>query len=274
MVDAAGCSSRTERVPRSSASSRSRSRSRSRSSHRTTKTAHHHHHHHRQSAAERAAKRNGDTSCEDAHCHAPSNSKPKEPKRQKEEKRWKSYFDLLSPVGSYEDLKTLHKKNCKKYFCLCKRHVVSVICVNGTRKLYWFNTRSVEEKLLQGLPEGYYNKILRIVNGALQNWVQRYINGLVPSERKKRSIIMHKYNGSMKGNMKLLKEGCYCHYHPHIGADVCNADFLRRVVSRDSATGADEKDDLDALTPAWMVFILHAFWLFFFVLFSFLFFFA
>lgn len=188
-----------------------------------------------------------------------------------------SYLNLLSPAPeSYTDLGTLHKRNCKKYYCLCKKHVVSVICVNETRKLYWFNSRSVEEKISQGLGEGYYNKLLRIVNGALSNWVQRYIDGLgfatkelLAREAKsggeqlqrdiaelaKRPDIMFKINGSAKGNMKLLKEGCYCHYHPHITADVCNADFLRRVVSRDNETGIDENDDLDALTPGWMVFI-------------------
>ena len=151
--------------------------------------------------------------------------------------------------------------------------MVSVICVNETRKLYWFNSRSVEEKLSQGIGEGYYNKLLRIVNAALNNWVVRYIDGLGiagvsgggatgagggggGAGSSKRNNIMFKINGSAKGNMKLLKEGCYCHYHPHITADVCNADFLRRVVSRDTATGIDENDDLDALTPGWMVFIL------------------
>ncbi|XP_032455857.1 protein still life, isoforms C/SIF type 2 isoform X11 [Nasonia vitripennis] len=182
-----------------------------------------------------------------------------------------SYLDLLSPAPeSYTDLGTLHKKNCKKYFCLCKKHVVSVICVNETRKLYWFNSRSVEEKISQGLGEGYYNKLLRIVNGALSSWVQRYIDGLgfatkelLAREAKtggelvrrdiahrlqanRRRDIMFKINGSAKGNMKLLKEGCYCHYHPHITADVCNADFLRRVMSDDdrmSLTTAVSDDD-------------------------------
>lgn len=216
---------------------------------------------------------------------------------------------VVSPTGSYQDLKTLHAKNCKKYFCRCKKHVVSVICVNETRKLYWVTSRSVEEKVAQGREEGYYNRLLRIVKGALRNRVKTYIEGLgglgslssltspsppPPSEDERRHRHRHrhhhkkkrkkkspdkkrtttvrgafatgggespcrkpkmtmKYNGSAKGNLKLLKEGCYCHYHPHLAADVCNADFLRRVVSRDNQTGPDENDDLDALTPRWMV---------------------
>lgn len=203
----------------------------------------------------------------------------------------------LSPTESYQDLKTLHKRNCKKYFCRCKKHVVSVICVNETRKLYWINTRSVEDKLAQGLPEGYYNKILRIVKGALRDRVKKYVEGLgglgsissltspsppptderppkkhhhkkktkkktatrssgttTSSSKKTGRGTSMKYNGGAKSNLKLLKEGCYCHYHPHLAADVCNADFLRRVVSRDIQTGPDENDDLDALTPRWMVF--------------------
>ena len=143
-----------------------------------------------------------------------------------------SYPELLddNPSGSgYTDLKTLHKKQCKKYFCLCKRHEISVICINETKKLYWFNCKSVEEKVNQS-GEGYYCKLLKIINGALSTWAQRYIDGL--SHAKKG--IMFKINGSAKKNMKLLKESCYCHYHPHVTADDCNADFLRRVVSHSS----------------------------------------
>lgn len=172
--------------------------------------------------------------------------------------RNKSYLDLISPAESYEDLSTLHNRRCKKYFCLCKRHIVSVICLNETRKLYWFNSCSVEEKVRQGLGEGYYNKLLRIVNGALSNYVQRYLDGLGEGFKKN---IMLKINGSAKSNMKLLKEGCYCHYHPHLAADVCNANFLRRVVSRrikenNQNNNDDDDDDFDALTPGWMVHLL------------------
>jgi hypothetical protein len=86
-------------------------------------------------------------------------------------------------------------------------------------------------------------------------------NHAQPSARVPKSEVLFKFNGSAKSNMKLLKEGCYCHYHPHLTADVCNADFLRRVVSRNKEAGVDENDDLDALTPSWMVFMLcgHAF---------------
>ncbi|XP_015436410.1 PREDICTED: protein still life, isoforms C/SIF type 2 [Dufourea novaeangliae] len=57
---------------------------------------------------------------------------------------------------------------------------------------------------------------------------------------------MFKINGTAKTNMKLLKEGCYCHYHPHLTADACNADFLKKVMSDDdrmSLTTAVSDDD-------------------------------
>lgn len=153
------------------------------------------------------------------------------------EKRWPSFGyasnynelfdDNPSVSGGFTDLETLHKKQCKKYFCLCKRHEISVICINETKKLYWFNCKNVEEKVNQGYGEGYYCKLLKIINGALNTWAQRYIDGLSHARKE----IMFKLNGSTKKNMKLLKESCYCHYHPHVTADDCNADFLKRVVS-------------------------------------------
>ncbi|XP_014484240.1 PREDICTED: protein still life, isoforms C/SIF type 2 isoform X2 [Dinoponera quadriceps] len=148
------------------------------------------------------------------------------------EPRWSikctnSTLDLLDPSDSYTDLRTQHRRRCRKYFCLCRRHTISVICINESRKLYWFNCRNVQEKVNYGLGEGYYHKLLRLVNGALNAWAQRYIDGLSVARRE----IMLKINGSAQNNMKLLKEGCYCHYHPHMTADACNADFLRRVVS-------------------------------------------
>ncbi|XP_033215051.1 protein still life, isoforms C/SIF type 2 isoform X5 [Belonocnema kinseyi] len=57
---------------------------------------------------------------------------------------------------------------------------------------------------------------------------------------------MFKINGSSKKNMKLLKEGSYCHYHPHISTDTCNADFFKRAMSDDdrmSLTTAVSDDD-------------------------------
>lgn len=138
-----------------------------------------------------------------------------------------STLNLLNPSSSYTDLKTLHKKHCKKYFCLCKRHTISVICINETRKLYWFNCKNVREKVNFGLGDGYYYKLLRIINSALNTWAQHYIDGLSIARKE----IMFKINGTAKKNMKLLKEGCYCHYHPHMTADACNADFLKKVVS-------------------------------------------
>lgn len=149
------------------------------------------------------------------------------------EPRWSikctnSTLDLLDPSDDcYTDLKTQHQRRCWKYFCWCRRHTISVICINETRKLYWFNCRSVQEKVTYGSGEGYYHKLLRLVNGALNAWAQRYIDGLSVARRE----IMLRINGSAENNMKLLKEGCYCHYHPHMTADACNADFLRRVVS-------------------------------------------
>lgn len=145
-----------------------------------------------------------------------------------------SFPDLLavsseSLCEDYTDLKTLHKRQCKKLRCLCKRHTISVISINDTKKLYWYNCKSVEEKVNQVGTEGYYCKILKIINGALNTWAHRYIDGL--SHAKKG--IMFKINGSSKKNMKLLKESCYCHYHPHVTADDCNAEFLKRVVSFD-----------------------------------------
>ncbi|KAG7199590.1 hypothetical protein KM043_014195 [Ampulex compressa] len=153
-----------------------------------------------------------------------------------------STLDLLNPSSSYTDLKTSHKRHCKKYFCLCRRHTISVICINETRKLYWFNCKNVREKVNFGLGEGYYHKLLRLIDGALNIWAQRYIDGLNFTRRE----IMLKINGTAKKNMKLLKEGCYCHYHPHMTADACNADFLRRVMSDDdrmSLTTAVSDDD-------------------------------
>lgn len=138
-----------------------------------------------------------------------------------------SSLDFLNPSSSYTDLRTLHKKHCKKYFCLCKRHTVSVICINDTKKLYWFNCKSVEDKVNPGIGEGYYYKLLKIINGALNTWAQKYIDGLKIAKKE----IMFKINGTAKRNMKLLKEGCYCHYHPHTTADACNAAFLKKVVS-------------------------------------------
>lgn len=139
-----------------------------------------------------------------------------------------STLDLLDPSDdSYTDLKTQHQRRCWKYFCWCRRHTISVICINDSRKLYWFNCRNVQEKVTYGSGEGYYHKLLRLVNGALNTWAQRYIDGLSVAGRE----IMLKINGSADNNMRLLKEGCYCHYHPHMTADACNADFLRRVVS-------------------------------------------
>lgn len=149
------------------------------------------------------------------------------------EPRWSikctnSTLDLLDPSDdSYTDLKTQHRRRCWKYFCWCRRHTISVICINESRKLYWFNCRNVQEKVTYGSGEGYYQKLLRLVNGALNVWAQRYIDGLSVARRE----IMLKINGSADNNMRLLKEGCYCHYHPHMTADACNADFLRRVVS-------------------------------------------
>lgn len=150
------------------------------------------------------------------------------------EPRWlikctNSTLDLLDPsyTTSYTDLRTQHRRRCWKYFCLCRRHTISVICINESRKVYWFNCRNVQEKVNYSLGEGYYHKLLRLVNGALNAWAQRYIDGLSLARRE----IMFKINGSAQNNMKLLKEGCYCHYHPHMTADACNADFLRRVVS-------------------------------------------
>lgn len=149
------------------------------------------------------------------------------------EPRWSikctnSTLDLLDPSDdSYTDLKAQHRRRCWKYFCWCRRHTISVICINETRKLYWFNCRNVQEKVTYGSGEGYYHKLLRLVNGALNTWAQRYIDGLSVARRE----IMLRINGSADNNMRLLKEGCYCHYHPHMTADACNADFLRRVVS-------------------------------------------
>lgn len=149
------------------------------------------------------------------------------------EPRWSikctnSTLDLLDPSDeNYTDLKTQHRRRCWKYFCWCRRHTISVICINESRRLYWFNCRNVQEKVRYGQGEGYYQKLLRLVNGALSTWAQRYIDGLSVARRE----IMLKINGSAENNMKLLKEGCYCHYHPHMTADACNADFLRRVVS-------------------------------------------
>lgn len=148
------------------------------------------------------------------------------------EPRWSikcmnSTLNLFYPCTSFADLKKLHKKYCKKYFCLCKRHTISVICINETRKLYWFNCKNVREKVNFGLGDGYYYKLLRIINGALNTWAQRYIDGLSIARRE----IMFRINGTAEKNMKLLKEGCYCHYHPHMTADACNADFLKKVVS-------------------------------------------
>jgi len=149
------------------------------------------------------------------------------------EPRWSikctnSTLDLLDPSDdSYTDLRTQHRRRCWKYFCWCRRHTISVICINESRKLYWFNCRSVQEKVTYGPGEGYYHKLLRLVNGALNAWAQRYIDGLSVARRE----IMFRINGSAQNNMRLLKEGCYCHYHPHMTADACNADFLRRVVS-------------------------------------------
>ena len=146
------------------------------------------------------------------------------------ERKWSSnsYLDLVNPCSSYEDLKTLHKKHCKKYFCLCKKHTISVICINETRKLYWFNCKSVEDKVNNGVGEGYYFKLLQIINGALNTWAQKYIEGLNLARKE----IMFKINGSSKKNRKLLKEGFYCHYHPHMSTDTCNAAFFKRAVSR------------------------------------------
>lgn len=138
-----------------------------------------------------------------------------------------SSLSLLNLSSSCTDLKTLRRKRCKKYFCLCKRHTISAICINETRKLYWFNCKNVREKVNFGLGDGYYFKLLRIVDSALNAWAQRYIDGLDVARRE----IMFKINGTAKKNMKLLKEACYCHYHPHITADACNADFLKKVVS-------------------------------------------
>lgn len=148
------------------------------------------------------------------------------------EPRWaincmNSTLDLLSLSSSYTDLKTLYKQQSKKYYCLCRRHTISVISINEWKKLYWFNCKNVREKVNYGLGEGYYHKLLRIINGALNTWAQYYIDGLSVARRD----IMFKINGTAKKNMKLLKEGCYCHYHPHITADACNADFLKKVVS-------------------------------------------
>ncbi|TGZ53435.1 Protein still life [Temnothorax longispinosus] len=149
------------------------------------------------------------------------------------EPRWSikctnSTLDLLDPSDDcYTDLKTQHQRRCWKYFCWCRRHTISVICINETRKLYWFNCRNVQEKVTYGSGEGYYHKLLRLVNGALNAWAERYIDGLSVARRE----IMLRINGSAENNMRLLKEGCYCHYHPHMTADACNADFLRRVVS-------------------------------------------
>ncbi|KAI4502669.1 hypothetical protein M0802_002581 [Mischocyttarus mexicanus] len=163
------------------------------------------------------------------------------------EPRWaikcmNSTLDLLSLSSSYSDLKTLYKQQSKKYFCLCRRHTISVISINEWKKLYWFNCKSVKEKINYGLGEGYYQKLLRIINGALNTWAQYYIDGLSLARRD----IMFKINGTAKKNMKLLKEGCYCHYHPHITADACNADFLKKVMSDDdrmSLTTAVSDDD-------------------------------
>lgn len=148
------------------------------------------------------------------------------------EPRWSvkcmnSTLSLLNPSSSYTDLRTLHKKHCKKYICLCRRHTISAICINESRKLYWFNCKNVREKVNFGFGDGYYYKLLRIVDGALNTWLQHYIDGLSVTRRE----IMYKINGTAKTNMKLLKEGCYCHYHPHMTADACNADFLKKVVS-------------------------------------------
>lgn len=156
------------------------------------------------------------------------------------EPRWalrckNSTLDLLNPSESYTDLRTLHKRQCKKIFCLCRRHTISVIRINEARKLYWFNCKSVQEKVNEGLGDGYYYKLSKLINGALSAWVERYIEGL----KFARKEIMYKINGTAKKNMKLLKEGCYCHYHPHITADQCNADFLKRVVSSLSMTALD-----------------------------------
>ncbi|KMQ94537.1 protein still isoforms c sif type 2, partial [Lasius niger] len=164
------------------------------------------------------------------------------------EPRWSikctnSTLDLLDPSDdSYTDLKAQHRRRCWKYFCWCRRHTISVICINETRKLYWFNCRNVQEKVTYGSGEGYYHKLLRLVNGALNTWAQRYIDGLSVARRE----IMLRINGSADNNMRLLKEGCYCHYHPHMTADACNADFLRRVMSDDdrmSLTTAVSDDD-------------------------------
>ncbi|XP_029662821.1 protein still life, isoform SIF type 1-like [Formica exsecta] len=162
-----------------------------------------------------------------------SESPPAEERRIMVEPKWSikcanSTLDLLDPSDdSYTDLKTQHRRRCWKYFCWCRRHTISVICINETRKLYWFNCRNVQEKVTYGSGEGYYHRLLRLVNGALNTWAQRYIDGLSVARRE----IMLKINGSADNNMRLLKEGCYCHYHPHMTADACNADFLRRVVS-------------------------------------------
>lgn len=143
-----------------------------------------------------------------------------------------SFPDLLavssdsSVTEGYTDLKTLHKRQCKKLICLCKRHTISVININDTKKLYWYNCKSVEEKVNQVGVEGYYCKLLKIINGALSTWAHRYIDGLSYAKKG----IMYKMNGSSKKSLKLLKESCYCHYHPHLTADDCNAEFLKKVV--------------------------------------------
>lgn len=162
-----------------------------------------------------------------------------------------SFPDLLSISGSGDcdccynnnnicscnnyntNIKKLHKRKCKKYFCLCKRHTISVIDINDTKKLYWFNCKSIEDKVNQS-GDGYYFKLLNIINSALSTWAHRYIDGLSHSKKN----IMFKLNNNSstsltKKNMKLLKESCYCHYHPHITADDCNSEFLKKVVCFD-----------------------------------------
>lgn len=130
--------------------------------------------------------------------------------------------------NDHTNIKKLHKRKCKKYFCSCKRHTISVIDINDSKKLYWFNCKNIEDKVNQS-GDGYYFKLLNIINDALSTWAHRYIDGLSNAKKD----IMFKINASSKKNMKLLKESCYCHYHPHITADDCNAEFLKKVVSFD-----------------------------------------
>ncbi|XP_044020308.1 protein still life, isoforms C/SIF type 2 isoform X8 [Aphidius gifuensis] len=157
--------------------------------------------------------------------------------------------------NDHTNIKKLHKRKCKKYFCSCKRHTISVIDINDSKKLYWFNCKNIEDKVNQS-GDGYYFKLLNIINDALSTWAHRYIDGLTNAKKD----IMFKINGTSKKNMKLLKESCYCHYHPHITADDCNAEFLKKVVSFDpdiritnGNTGTCKKmsdDDRMSLTTA------------------------